>query len=107
MPRRRRDTRITQEIGVVGHAVDHVVIHVELLPAGVVRIPRQGRADVRAGDVHVRMTSPAGVTSYSSGYTAGVWSLDGAAALPALITGHGDVRNRAVAWMVWSAVLRR
>jgi len=56
-----RDTRITQEVRVVGHAVDHVAVDVEHLPAG--RIPRLGRADVRAGDVYIRMTSPAAATA--------------------------------------------
>src|SRR5262249_59238095 len=54
-----RDARITQEIGVVGHAVDHVAVDVEHLAVGVVRILRLGWADVRAGDVDVRMTSSA------------------------------------------------
>jgi len=40
VPGRGRDARkITQEFRGVGHAVDHVVIDVEHLPAGVVRIP--------------------------------------------------------------------
>ena len=53
------DARVTEEVRVVGHAVDHVVIAVEHLPAGEVRIPLQGRADVRAGDVDVRMAGNA------------------------------------------------
>jgi hypothetical protein len=54
-----RDARVAQEIRVVGYAVDHVAIDVEHVPVGEVRILRLGWADVRAGDVDVRMASAA------------------------------------------------
>src|SRR5215472_2951295 len=57
------DTRVAEEVRVVGHAVDHVVVHVEHLAAGVVRILRLRSADVRAGDVYVRMKSSATATA--------------------------------------------
>src|SRR5215813_14427997 len=57
VPGRGRDARITQEVRVVGHAVDHVVIDVEYRPAG--RSPQPGRAEVRGGDVYIRVKSSA------------------------------------------------
>ena len=59
MPGFDGDAGVTKEVRVVGHAVDHVVVDVEHLSVGVVRILRLGRADVRGSDVHIRMESSA------------------------------------------------
>src|SRR5262249_11817130 len=37
----------------------------------------------------------------------GVWNLNGSGGSPPAVGGHSDFKNRAVTWMIWSAVLRR
>ena len=37
----------------------------------------------------------------------GVWNLNGSNGTPPAIAGHSDFKNRAIAWMIWSAVRTR